>query len=255
MHSHIFRTIFEALALADRAAGATQPGALQAIQPWQLLLLAVAQQAASGAAITADAYGHRFRQMSRESTAGVLLGALPVLLLNSDPYGHRLPQVCQWGETLGLGKDAVSSLREWFLYLCHPPKMAALPVTNPPPPTGQWFSPNLQSGSLLVKGQNLVQQAQGQFWLSLQLAQQHGWNGAELGLIAVLAMIGERVDTLPLPLRYGLLKIDSKDCAQRQDYWHDLFQLGQELDARWRGLVCQDWFNNGRSRVLTAVTL
>ncbi len=253
MDSTTFKAIFEALAVADLAAVATRVGEPQVRPPWQMLLSDVAQGASSSPAMAAHDYSDRFQQVSRASQAGFLLATLPVLMLNLDPYGHRLPYIYQWGATLGLNQEAVSHLGEWFLYLCRARQISGVHRTPSSSAWGQRWSQNLPPLSLLATPQKLVWQAQGQLWLSLKLAQNQGWNRAELGLVALMAVLSGGGYGLPLSLRV-LQAADGKNQEQTASFWENLLQLSQELYAQWCGCGGRDHLNQGRSGHFVAVT-
>ena len=96
----------------------SHPAARDREGPWQTLLLEIAEDCARGRYPTAAQFGSQLRQIELQSTAGCLLAALPLLLVNIDRYGHRHGVLRQWARQMGLSASISTALDELFVGLC-----------------------------------------------------------------------------------------------------------------------------------------
>lgn len=248
MRQATFRAIFAGLVINDRVASERSPGE-PLVQPlWPQLLLAVAQSCALGAPIDREAFGDAFWQVSQESLAGCLLGALPVLLLNIDRYGHRQAYIRRWATELELPDGAISGVIALFIHLCQihdlrQPSSFMMDAPHKPDQNQDQQPENACEASPLVATQQLVKQVQGQFWLGLQLAHRQGWSPAQMGLVALLTTIQGGLWAIPLKLRQGLdlqpqetLPEETPSAGWSWAERQQLLQAGTELYFQWSGI-------------------
>jgi hypothetical protein len=204
---------------------------------WQALYVAVAEACAAGQPIQAANWASAFQAVATTSLDGVLLGATPVLLLNTNRYGHRQRVIQQWGQDLGLGTPAVLALEDLFQRLCQATNATGRLALAPTglSRAGTTLSSSAAMGSL-DSIQGLVQATQGQFLLALELALGQGWSGPTLGLVGFLSILTSGVAGLPAHLCHRYLA--SPALEKRWPAWDSgrLDQLADALFHRWAGV-------------------
>jgi hypothetical protein len=233
-----FRAIFEGLIIADLVAKTRIWEPADHDIRWQSLLAEVGLSCITGQVPNGATHGMKFRQVWASSPAGGLIGALPVLLLNLEPYGHRRAYVAQWAEETGLSQGAIAALDDFFVYLCRIHRLCA--STRQPLPGQKWnlqAIPSMTTPSLVVV-QDLVQQVQGQFLLGLQVAQRQELESAQVGLVALITAFWGGLQSLPLQLRRECL-MQTLAVGDRDRLTTDriqIMQLGDELYRLWSGV-------------------
>jgi len=239
-----FNAIFEGLLITDLfAMQGSHPAARDREGPWQTLLLEIAEDCARGRYPTAAQFGSQLRQIELQSTAGCLLAALPLLLVNIDRYGHRHGVLRQWARQMGLSASISTALDELFVGLCQiQAGKGALPYL----PRGRFLGgANIPSFSIpcLTTVYGLLAQSQWQFGLSLQFAQQHQWAQADMGLIALFVTLQGGLAAIPLALRQKLWNRFSDDYRgpSNPGGWsmveqQRLMALSHELYGQWSGI-------------------
>jgi hypothetical protein len=256
-----FNAIFEGLLITDLFAMQGSQSAISKHEgPWQALLLEIAEDCAQGRYPTAARFGSRLRQLELQSTAGCLLAALPLLLVNIDRYGHRHGVLRQWARQMGVSAFISTALDELFVGLC---QIQAGGGALPYLPSGQFSgkSANIPSFSTpcLAAVYGLVAQSQWQFGLCLQLAQQHRWAPADMGLIALFAPLRGGVAAIPLALRQKLWNRLSDDYRGLGGWsmveQQRLMVLSHELYDRWGGITPSAHLSKEIGRGSIAITI
>ena len=203
MRLSTFRAIFEGLLAIDVFASGRFEGQSDSIRhSWQTLLIEVTHRRVTGQELDNSSYASLVCELSRQDTAAYLLGILPIVLLNVDRFGHRQTSLCQWARSLGLSEDAIVPLRELFLYLCQ----IEAAETVAPNVYGHSPGSNLRlespfSNATLGSAYRMLQESQGQFWLSLKLARSQGWSEAQMGILALFFAVQGGIETIPVVLR------------------------------------------------------
>jgi hypothetical protein len=258
-----FKAIFEGLCIADLfgAQGPHQQGRGQG--SWQDLLLDMAQTCAEGQYPSVTQFGRRLRLVERHSMVGMLLAALPLLLVHVDRYGHRHETICQWANRMGLSASGTIALGELLAYMGQVQSddkamagQAKRGSENEPTHSPFFTTP------CLAEGHRLWAQGQGQLVPGLQLAQQHGGDNADLGLIALLATLHGGTMAIPLTLRQVLWSPgpDAAIAPSTQQGWSMaerrlLIQLSQGLYDRWGGLSPEAHLSEERKNRSIAITI
>lgn len=235
MQQSTFMAVLEGVLIGNGVTHYDQYSETQTHQPWRLLLFEVAQQCGAGQSITEAFYGCRFRQLEQDSVAGCLLAALPVLMLNLDDHGHRRTFVSQWAKHLALSEGMVTALVELFECLCHVQNSHAflhhgfrqMPWVNN-------LSSTELSTAILVDTYELLARVQGQLVPGLQIARRQGWESAEMGILALLAIVNSGPLAIPFRLRQTLKMTlpsihDSSSLDQQRHLWRQVcFRLYQQ---------------------------
>jgi hypothetical protein len=227
-----FVAVFEGVLIGGRVTYHDYCAATQTHQPWYSLLYEVAQQCGTGQSITEASYGHRFRHLEKGSIAGCMLATLPILMLNLDDHGHRRAFVSQWAKQLALSEATVTALVGLFDCLCHLQSSHAIRRYGSRQTPWVAHLPSTESSTaILVDIYELLARVQGQLVPGLQIARRQGWEGAEMGLLALLAVVNSGSLAIPLNLRRALemaLPHIHQPDGLNQPYIHQFSDLNQQ---------------------------
>ena len=189
---------------------------------WRSQFLEIVAAEAMGQAAPKYLGREVFVRMARRSQPGLLLLALPVLLMQANPYGHRSYPWQAWTAGLGLLAEDLVVMDQAFQMVCR--AMAGRP-------------PGLWSGQdrALTLIQGLLKTSQGEFSLAIRLARRQGGDPLLVSWLGAVTLIQGGWAALPSTLRHGCL--ESGILRQR---WGDLDeaglnQLALNLYDRWRG--------------------
>ncbi len=189
---------------------------------WRSQFLRIARAEAIGHGGAASVAADGFAQMAQRSQPGLLLLALPVLLVQANPYGHQACPWPAWATGLGLSDDGRVLIDQAFQMVCE--AMAGRPP-----------SLDFGQGGPLATIQGLLNASQGDFALALRLAHQGAGDPLLLMGLGAMAMIQGGWSALPVALRHGGL--ESVALGQRWDGVDEekLNRLTLALYDRWRG--------------------
>ncbi len=232
-----FRGVIHGVVVADlwgteAGGGGAQP--LEEEDGWRSQFLEIVKAEAMGQGSAEYPGGEVFIQMAQRSQSGLLLLALPVLLVQANCYGHR-PYLWQvWIASLGLPEENLVVMDQAFQMVCS--AMAGRP-------------PDLWSSQdePLPPIQGLLKASQGEFSLAIRLARQQGGDPLLVSWLGAVTLIQQGWAALPSTLRHGCL--ESVALGQR---WGDLDeaglnQLALNLYDRWRGHRPGPFSQNGFS--------
>ncbi|NJL47527.1 MAG: hypothetical protein HC929_08625 [Leptolyngbyaceae cyanobacterium SM2_5_2] len=214
-----------------------QPSAARSMAPWPPLYLAVAQTCAEGQPILGLPWAQRFQALASVSPEAVLLVATPVLLLQVNRYGHRQANIQGWASDLGLSPALSTTLATYFHSLCQALTGQIPSLSQHPGKEYEFLALAAESlaGSLRPL-QALVQAAQGQFLLALELAHSRGYAGPAISWVGLLASLVVGLPGLPLALwGNGWSSSLVAERWQGHDTEH-LQQLAEALYRRWAGV-------------------
>jgi hypothetical protein len=231
---HTFRAIVSGLALADLVTSHQGVGGDRQPVPWPPLMMQLAAALMADQACPEDDWLTALRSAMAEDQEQFLLIALPVVLVNVDRYGHRQVALRQWGEALGLPNSSIATLVDLFSVLCQVVVSPASSLPCPLPPSARdchGATPGLAAATAMVN------RAQGNYALAIQLAHRQHLGAIPLGLVGVLAGATGGLAGLPLCWRQA---IGQPDAAPWRERWPDqtetsLWHLADGLYDRWIG--------------------
>lgn len=219
-----FRGVIYGVVVADLWDAEAAGGGAQPLdeEGWRSQFLQIVTAEAMGQGTTKYSGKEVFVQMARRSRPGLLLLALPVLLVQANPYGQRSYLWQAWTAGLGLPEEDLAVMDQTFQMVC-----GAMAGRSP----GLW---SLQDRALNPI-QGLLKASQGEFSLAIRLARRQSSDPLLVSWLGAVTLIQGGWATLPSTLRHGCL--ESVTFRQR---WGDLDeaglnQLALNLYDRWRG--------------------
>lgn len=220
-----FRGVIHGVVMADfwgtEAAGeGVKP--LEDDRDWRSQFLQIVKTEALGQESAEYVSREVFVQMAQRSQPGLLLLALPVVLVQANCYSHRSYPWRVWTASLGLPEQSLVLIDQAFQMVCS--AMA-----------GQPSDLGSSQGELLTPIQRLLKASQGQFSLAIRLARQQGGDPLLVSWLGAVTLIQGGWTALPSSFRHGCL--ESVAWGQRWGNLDetDLNQLGLNLYDRWCG--------------------
>jgi hypothetical protein len=232
-----FKAIFNNLLIADTVTGQSTNVQAQPGPSWADLLLLVTQHCVAGQDMILIAHSNSLCQLANRSVASCLLVSLPVLLLHLDRQAHHGFTIHQWVQHLNLAETAASALVDLYGVLCQVHDMHETCQHRLCPKMPLMRQLKL-STPVLVEAQELLLKVQSQFWLGFQLAQGQGWDGDEIGILALLATLQSEENQFPLSLHRELwvsawIEGDPSVYEAERQRW---LELSTSLYYRWGGV-------------------